>query len=319
MSGVLGIDLGNTKVAVGVVDTDGAVTGRQRADTDSLRHGDGLLPNLLALIRRSVDEAGAPAVSAGVALPGPADRSTLTLLHAIALPELVGVPLADRLGTALTMPIVGDNDANVAALGEACFGAGRGAAVLAYFTVSTGIGGGIVLDGRLFRGATGAAAEFGHQRAEPEGDPCSCGGAGCLETVASGPAIARRARRMLPHFPGSLLSDRDWRAGREWDARLMAAAAREGDALALHLWDEVGEALGIAVASVIDVLDADCVVLGGGVMNAADLLLPPVRQAAAEHTMPGLDREVRIVPAALGDDVGIVGAAALAMQEATPR
>lgn len=319
MSAFLGIDLGGTKVAAGVVFEDGGVHGRLQQATAALRASGDVLGALVEMAGAAVRAAGltpAEIAGAGLALPGPADRAEARLLCAPTLPELENVPLAPRLGDLLGLPVVGDNDANAAALGEARFGAGRDAAVLAYFTVSTGIGGGIVIGGRLFHGASGAAAEFGHQRVEPDGEPCACGADGCLETVASGPAIARRARRMLPSFPRSLLADREWRAGREWDAALVAEAGRAGDALALHLWEEVGEALGLAVANVVNVLDPDVVVLGGGVMQAAELLVPSLRQAAAEHSMPALERPVAIVPAGLGPDTGVVGAAALAMQAA---
>jgi glucokinase len=316
----LGIDLGNTKIAVGVVTADGNVLSRVREETADARQGDGIVAGLIRLGRAAL--AGASLSpddlrGVGIALPGPADRERLAMRAAPHIPEIEGVPLGDRLAEAFGVPVAGDNDANAAALGEARFGAGRGAAVVAYFTISTGIGGGIVAGGRLFRGATGAAGEFGHQVLERDGDPCHCGGAGCLETIASGPAIAQRARRMLPPFRGSLLADPAWRADRPWDAGLVAAAAREEDPLAVHLFDEVGEFLGLAVANVIDLFDPDCVVLGGGVMAAADLLLPAVQQAAAERAMPRLGREVRILPAALGPDVGVAGAAALAMEAAT--
>jgi glucokinase len=312
----LGIDLGGTKLAVGVVGSDGVVRSRVREATAVARGGDGIVASLVRLGRAAVVAAGrsmGPLAGVGLALPGPADPVGATLRLSPTVPELEGVALGPTLAAAFAAPAVGDNDANAAALGEARYGAGRGSRVVAYFTVSTGIGGGIVVDGRLLRGASGTAGEFGHQVVEPDGDPCNCGSAGCLETVASGPAIARRARRMLSRQPRSLLADPAWRAGRPWDAALVADAARAGDPPAIHLWEEVGEALGTGVANVVNLLDADCVVLGGGVMGAADLLLGTVRQVAAERAMPALTRCFAVLPASLGDDVGIVGAAALAM------
>lgn len=312
----LGIDVGGTKVAVGLVTGEGRVLSHVREPTAEARRSPGILASLVRLSRRAAAEAGVEwgsLAAAGIVLPGPTDPRGPTMLAAPTIPELEGVPLSPSLGVELGLPLAGDNDANAIALAEARFGAARGARVAVYLTISTGIGGGVVADGQLFRGASGTAGEFGHLVVEPDGEPCACGGAGCLETVASGPAIARRARRLLPRHPESVLADRSWRAGRSWDAHLLADAARQGDAMALHVWEDVGERLGLAVASIINLFDADCVVLGGGVMGAADLLLPTLRQVAAERAMPVLGRPVSVAPAALGEDAGIVGAAALGM------
>jgi len=243
------------------------------------------------------------------------DRARGALVTAQSLRGLEGISLTEWFGARLKAPIIVENDACAAALGEHAQGAGRGSRVMLYVTVSTGIGGGVVADGRLFTGSAGHAGEFGHQVAVPEGgDPCSCGGRGCLESVASGPAIARRARRMaLDGLGRPMLA----LAGGDPDAltaEIVAEAARAGDAAARAIWAETGRYLGIGVANAVVLYDADCVVLGGGVTRAGELLFEPTRRHALARVMPRLNRDVRIEAAALGDDVGVIGAIAAAMR-----
>jgi glucokinase len=244
-----------------------------------------------------------------VALPGPTNRETLCLLAAPTIPEIEGVPLAPALESAFGCQAVGDNDANGAALAESRFGAGAGYGQVVYFTVSTGIGGGIVSEGRVLRGSRGTSAEFGHQVILPVGGPsCDCGGQGCLEALASGRGIARRARLALKTRQLSL-PEGDLRP--EW----IASQAHEGKAWAVEIWQETALFLGVGVSNVINILDPDVVVLGGGVATgAADLLLGPVREVVRARCMPSVGRDVPILSAALGTEVGIVGAACLAME-----
>jgi glucokinase len=313
---ILGIDIGGTKTAVGLADDEGRLLARERRATSVMGDGEALLDGVEEMIDAVLATAGADrgaVARAGVALPGAVDRARGALLTAQTLRGLEGVSFTERFGRTLGAPVVVENDACAAALGEYRFGAGRGATVMLYFTVSTGIGGGVVAEGRLFRGSAGHAGEFGHQVAVPEGgEPCSCGGRGCLESVASGPAIARRARRrVLDGLGRPMLA----LAGGDPDAitaETVAEAARTGDAAARALWEETGKYLGIGVANAIVSYDADCVVLGGGVTHAGALLFAPTRRHALARVMPRLRREVRIEAAALGDDVGILGAVAAA-------
>jgi glucokinase len=302
----LGLDLGGTKVAVGAVTRTGAVLARAQAPTAELRSGGDPLAAIIQLARSVVELAGQPALRAvGVALPGPTERETLRLLAAPTIPEIEGVPLAPALEAAFGCPAAGDNDANGAALAESCFGAGAGARQVVYFTVSTGIGGGIVVDGRVVRGSRGTSAEFGHQVLLPyDGPPCDCGGTGCLEALASGRGIARRARLALGAATPETLSA-------EWAAE----QARAGAPWAVRVWQETALFLGLGVSNVINILDPDVVVLGGGVaVGAADLLGDAVREVVDARCMPSLRRRVPIRTAALGADVGIIGAACLAME-----
>lgn len=310
----LGIDIGGTKIAAGILDTEGRVHGRASCLTNDARGR--VIHSCVELAEAAILAGGLERnriLGVGLALPGPTDLLGPTLLVAPALAELEAQPLTEPFQAAFGVPVFGENDARAAALGEALFGAGMGKDLVAYFTISTGVGGGVVCRGRPVRGAHGFASEFGHQVVERDGDPCSCGGFGCLETIASGPAIARRARAMLARRPGGLLADDEWRASRPWDAVLVAAAAREGDGLAVHVFDEVAEAVGLGVVNVVTLLDPDCVVLGGGVMQSADLLMPAIRQIVAERAMPALSRPLEVTAALLGPDVGWIGAATLAM------
>ena len=303
----LGLDAGGTKVAAGVVTERGAVRSHVRLATAELRANGQPLAALVALGRRAIAEAGGGAPDGvGVALPGPVRRADLTMLAAPTIPEWERVPLGPALCEAFGAPAAGDNDANACALAESRFGAGAGAAVVVYFTVSTGIGGGIVVDGRVFRGARGTSGEFGHQVILPEGGPlCDCGNRGCLEALASGRGIAARARQTLA--PPAV--------GGEWTAETIAHAARSGDPTAVQVWRDTALYLGLGISNVVNVIDPDVVVLGGGVVaGAGDLLLDPVREVVAARCMPSLARGVRIVPAALRSDVGIIGAACLAME-----
>ena len=187
---------------------------------------------------------------------------------------------------------------------------------MCYFTVSTGIGGGVVVDGQLFRGAAGQAAEFGHLKLREDGPPCRCGDRGCLEALASGPAIARRAREAMRNADGALrrLFDRDPALV---TAERVAEAAREGDPVARRVWNAAMNDLGAGIVTVINLFNPDRVVIGGGVSRSSDLILPVVRQVVAERAMPMLVRAARIERAALGDEVGIVGAAALVGERST--
>lgn len=302
MKRYLALDVGGTKTAVGLVDARGRVRGpRVTLPTAELRAGGDPAAALIEQGRRVLSEAGLERPNGvGIALPGPVDPAEATMLAAPTIPELAGVALAPLLRDAFGCPAAGENDGNACALAEARFGAGRGARSLVYVTISTGIGGGVVLAGRIFRGSHGSAGEVGHQVVVTNGGAaCDCGGRGCLETVASGRGIARRARE----------------AGLDCaTAREAAELARSGDAAAARVWSETALYLGAGLSNVINLLDPERIILGGGVgTGAADLLLEPVRAAVGRYCMPSLSRPVSIVTAGLGGDLGLVSAAVLAM------
>jgi glucokinase len=203
-----------------------------------------------------------------------------------------------------------ENDANAAALGEAWVGAGRGVRDLVYITVSTGIGGGLILGGRLYRGANGTAGEIGHTIIDPEGPRCHCGNRGCLEVLASGTAIAAEAREGVARGERTSLQRL---AGRpeSLTAAEVAEAARRGDAFAAGIYRRAGSRIGLVLSNLLTLVNPALIVIGGGVSKTGDLLFGPIREVLAARRYPAPALGARVVPAGLGDDAGIIGAAAL--------
>ncbi|MDR7555621.1 MAG: ROK family protein [Armatimonadota bacterium] len=309
----LGVDLGGTKILTAVVDETGQVAARVRAPTPQTGPA-AVVEAIAATAQQALEAAGLPrgAVrAAGVGAPGPADPVTGTVFSPPNLPGWGDVPLADLLRARLEVPVAVENDANAAALGEHWVGAGRGVDDLLYITVGTGIGGGLILRGQLYTGTSGCAGEVGHMVIVPDGPRCACGRQGCLEAVASGPAIARAARAALEAGRPSVLSAV---AAEELDAHAVARAAVEGDPLAREVFARAARYLGLAVANLVNLLNPAMVIIGGGVARAGDLLLAPVRRIVDAEAFARPAAAVRIVPAALGADAGALGAVAAARQ-----
>jgi glucokinase len=255
---------------------------------------------LFALGRQALEAAGAEVAAVGIGCGGPLDSRGGVLVAPLHLPGWTDVPIVDLASAELGLPAVLDNDATAAAAGEHRFGAGRGTQNMVYLTVSTGVGGGVVLDGRVFRGSTGNGGELGHVTVDWNGRACKgCGRRGCLEAYASGTSIAERARE----------------AGLEVEmASDVAAAARSGDAVAERVWAETCEALACGIASLANVFEPERVVIGGGVSREGERLLGPVRERVLAEAIAPVARELHVVAAELGDTVGVVGAAAVAFE-----
>ncbi|MCA1726959.1 MAG: ROK family protein [Actinobacteria bacterium] len=309
----LGLDVGGTKVAGLILAADGAVVHREERRMEP-SDAEAALEVVASLGRELIDAHG-PVVGAGAGVAGMVDFATGVFRFGANLPwrEL---PLADRLGEAFEVAVIVDNDANAAAWGEYGHGAGRGATDLLMVTVGTGIGGGIVSEGRLLRGAHGFAAEFGHVIVEPGGPKCGCGNLGCWEQVASGSALGRIGREHAAEHPqgriAELAGDPEKVSGRH-----VARAAEEGDAAALAILAEVGRRLGEGMAGLANILDPSVIVVGGGVAEIGDPLLAPARRAFLETVeAPEHRPEISIVPAELGNDAGAIGAAALSLEAA---
>lgn len=307
---VLALDVGGTKLAAGVVAPTGRTLAFARTPTRVEEGPDAVIDRLLRLGRRALDTAGhAPSdmAAVGIGCGGPLDPVTGRVQGPPGLPGWDDVPLVDTVRRAYGRPTFLENDATAAALGEYRFGPWEGVRHLLYLTVSTGIGGGLIVDGRLFRGAAGNGGEFGHMIIDWKGRRCGCGQRGCIEAYASGTSIARRAAEELRvGTPSSL------RACDPVTAAAVAAHARQGDPLARRIWDETTAALGRAVAVMINVVEPELVVLGGGVTRAGAALLEPVRSAALTQAMRPAGRAARVELSAHGDKVGVVGAAACA-------
>jgi glucokinase len=312
---VLGLDIGGTKLAAGVVSADGKVVSWERAPSVAAEGPERVIARLVDLGRLSVRRAGLRMEDiggVGVACGGPLDPETGVIINALNNPGWVNVPLKSMLEAALGRPAYVENDANAAALGEHRYGAGRGTDNLVYITVSTGIGGGLILDGELFRGENGNAGEIGHLQVAYQGRACHCGGQGCVEAYASGTNIAQRAREALVSEEPSVLLELAGTPDRI-TAEAVADAARRGDPVAARIWDETIEVLAAGVASTVNAFNPRLVVIGGGVTGAGDLLFEPLRRRAIARAMPPLAAVVRIVPAELGERTGVIGAAAVAL------
>ena len=312
MSLTIGIDVGGTKVLGGVVDEAGKVLTTARKDTP--RQGGSALTQTIADVAKELLEQHSVA-SVGVSAAGFVSSDRKTMLATPNIADWNGVDLDNQLTKLIGLPVVIENDANAAAWGEAKFGAGKNQDHMMMLTVGTGIGGGIVVNGALYRGAFGIAAEFGHMRVVPEGHICGCGARGCFEQYASGNALLRHAREAInasPEVARNLLSRGDGTvAGLTGQA--ITEAARDGDPVALAAFNTTGQWLGAGIASLAVLLDPACVVIGGGVIDAGEILLKPTRESL-ERNMPfaGKHPYPQIIAAQLGNEAGLVGVADLA-------
>ena len=310
---VIGVDLGGTQIRALRTDLAGEKAARAEQLTLAQQGQQAVVSRILETVREVM--AGIPReeiLGLGIGAPGPIDSAGV-VHDPPNLPGWKGVSLVDELAGPLGLPIYAGNDANLGALAEYRFGAGAGVDHLVYLNVGTGIGGGVISHGRMLTGWRGFAAELGHQTLDPDGPLCGCGQPGHLEAFASGPAIARDARKALEQGRSSTIPEH---AKGPVTAKSVAAAARTGDALAIELLRQAGYYLGLGLANLIHILEPQRILIGGGVSLAGELLLEPARQTVDQRLMSSVYRGVEILPAALGPDVGLMGAAALVMQEA---
>ena len=309
----LALDFGGTKLTAGLAASgERHWRAHQRVPLPPGSNAQNDLEIMMGLARGMLATAKALLAAVGVSFGGPVDaaRGLVLLSHHVAGWEKV--PLREWLEERLGVPAAVDNDANVAALGEHRFGAGQGCDSLLYVTVSTGVGGGWILNGRPCRGADGMAGEIGHMIIDPDGPACTCGKRGCLEALAAGPAIARRARERLTEDPQAGQTLRALVGGevQALTARHVSQAAEAGDELSRQVLDEAARALGRGIGSAISLMNPQRVVVGGGVAKSGQRYFGAVR-ATARATAPP-EMTVEIVPSALGDDAPLWGAVALA-------
>lgn len=304
------VDLGGTQIRVAVSDARGHFAVRIARTTPPVG-GDATLAALKAAIHEALAEAGRPVEAIAIVAPGPLDPRRGVVVHAPNIPEWRNVPLSAILGEEFAVPVLLGNDASLAALGEQWFGAAKGHSDVVYLTISTGIGGGAICDGKLLIGAHGYAAELGHNSVWADGPLCNCGNRGCVEALASGPAIARQAREAIAAGGVSLLTDMVGGDLTRITAKTVAEAARRGDALAKATYDRAGYFLGAAITNFLYTFDPTIVVLGGGVTRAGALLFDPVQATVRQRAPRAYWEHCDIVEAALGDEVGLMGALAL--------
>jgi len=297
MDAALALDIGGTKIAAGLVDADGALLHHAKLPTPD-GDAEAVWTVVDTLVTEALAEAGGRVRGVGISSAGPIDLPGGTV-SPINITQWQGFPVVERVSTLTGAPVRLGGDGLCMALGERWRGAGVGAPFLLGMVVSTGVGGGLVLDAAPYVGRTGNAGHVGHVVVEPDGEPCSCGGRGCVETVAAGPRMAQWARK------------NGWDAPAGADAKELADAANAGDPVALQAFRRGATAVAAMIASVSAVCDLDLVVIGGGVAKSGALLFDPLREALSSYARLDFLRGLRVLPAELGSDAGLVGAAAL--------
>jgi glucokinase len=302
----VGVELCAASARAALVTLDGRVVSRR----ESAFEPSDIASQIARIVSGLRDDSGARVGGVGIGVPGLVNPRTGRVVISSDLPSVVREDLRSALSDAAGLPVTLDNDANAGALGEYTVGAGRGSRNMFYVTIGTGIGGALVLDGKLWRGASGFAGEFGHITIDPEGVECTCGNVGCLETVASAPNIVRRTHERLMRDSTSSLS----RLGlnKNFTAADIAHEAKNGDDFAALMMARTGRYIGTAIAAVINLLNTERIVLGGGVMDAGDLILEPVTAEARRRSFQPNFESTEIVTATLGPDAVPIGAALLA-------
>jgi glucokinase len=309
-----GVDLGGTKILVLVADAEGRVLGSARIPTLAAQGPDAVIARIADAVRQAATDAGSDAAALraiGISAPGPIDAATGVITDPPNLPGWHNVPLARILREQLGVPAVLENDANCGAVGEHSFGAGRGFRHMIFVTISTGIGGGIIIDNELYAGASGAAGELGHIAVSVDGPACGAGHVGCLEAFASGTAIAARAREMIA-AGGLPRTARMAEHNPPLSAETVFLAGQQGEAEATALITSAGRYLGIGLASIINAFNPQAIVLGGGLTNMGETLLGPAVEVARARSFGQSFMDVRIVEGELGERAAALGALAVA-------
>ncbi len=306
---VLAGDLGGTNLRIAVVDTAGGIIHREECETPRDNDGRKVIDAVVKLASSCLRAIGPDreVVGFGFAIPAIIKASEGRIFSSPNLPELDRLDLAGELTRELGLEVTLENDATAAAIGEYRFGASRGCCSSICITLGTGVGGGIILDGNALRGPDGTAGEVGHICVEPQGVKCGCGSNGCLEQYASASAITRMAAELLGQFPGSALNEND-----NFDALKVYEHGVSGDELCIEVFHSVGVYLGIALSGLVNVLNPEVIVIGGGAAQGWDLFIGPLRAEIKKRAFQQPAERARIVRATLGGDAGIIGAAGLA-------
>jgi len=315
---VLAIDLGGTKIIAAIVSSQGQVMAREYYPTLAGEGPQSVIDRILSAIDqllrvRNIDLFQLDSIS--IASAGAIDLDQGLVTSSPNLPGWYDIPLRDIVNRKYRVNTFLINDASAAALGEYNFGAGKGVNNLIYLTVSTGIGGGIIINGELYLGPSGSAGEIGHMTIDINGPRCSCGNIGCLETLASGTAVAGEAIRRIGQGEESSLTEMVEGKIENITAEKVGVAAQGGDSLALDVISEAATYLGVGMVNLVNIFNPEMIIVGGGVAQIGDLLLDPVRQMVKERAFQLSAQAVRIVPAQLGDNAGLLGAAVFALQQ----
>ena len=312
MAYVIGIDIGGTKTSVSLGNAQGKIIIRTVLPSEGVRSTLSQLKRIIRAYLNKYDKPLKRTKGIGITGPGPMDLKKGVLINPANMPAWRNVPLKRIFASSFALPVFVDNDANCAALGEKTFGAGKKVKDLFYYTVSTGIGGGLIINADIYHGASSDAGEIGHSIIVPDGPRCNCGKRGCLEALASGTAIARIARERVTR--NSLILKL---AGskKDIDARIVEDAASKRDALARAIFREAAFYLGLSVTNVIHTINPEMIVIGGGVSRAGKILFKPLLQTVRKFSWPRPYRACKIVPAKLKDAVGDLGAISLVLKK----
>jgi len=314
---VLAIDLGGTKIMAAIISNNGKIIAKERFPTNAAKGPQSVINNLFSAIDKLLSLQNtelSQLESIGIAAAGAIDTNKGVITESPNLAGWSDIPLRDIVTEKCHIKTFLLNDASAAALGEHRFGAGRGTNNLIFVTASTGIGGGIIIDGKLYSGTSGSAGEIGHMTIDVNGPKCTCGNTGCLETLASGTAVARDAIGRIRQGEKSTLTEM---VKGKITAEKVGIAAQSGDPLSMDVISRAANYLGIGMANIVNIFNPEIIVVGGGMSKLGDFLLDPVRQIVRERAFPISAQAVRIVTARLGDDAGIYGAAVFAFGNST--
>jgi glucokinase len=319
---VLAVDLGGTKIVTALITPQGEILSREYTPTLAEEGVKAVIARMLAAASGVLRNASLPYPSlSGIAIAaaGAIDSEKGIVTDSPNLPGWHNVPLKDEIQLSTGVRTFVINDATAAALGEHRFGAGRGVNNLIYLTVSTGIGGGIIIDGKLYEGASGAAGELGHMTIDLNGPRCACGNIGCLEMLASGKAIAREAQRLIAQGAKTIMLDLAEGDAQFVTAVTVATAAQKGDAVALSVINKAAANLGVGLVNFVNIFNPEMIIVGGGVGKMGELLLKPARRVVSERAFQFPASVVRIVSSELGDNSGVFGAVAFVVDSDRPR
>lgn len=309
----IGVDLGGTNIAVGLVNEQGEILSKGSTPTKMPRGYEEIIADIAAETLRVIERSGhtlSDIAAIGIGVPGVFDPKTGKVLVCVNL-DWHDVPIVEEMQKYIDKPIFVDNDATVAGLAESVAGVSAGVENSVFLTLGTGVGGGIVIGGKVYSGAHGVGSELGHMIIELDGEPCTCGNYGCFERYASATAIIREGRKALEQHPESLMGALCENDPQKMTAKTVFDAAKEGDETAMKVFRRYIKGLTMGILSIVNVLDPEVIVLGGGVSKAGDFLLSAVREALAPHIIFKSAPYARIEIARLGSEAGIIGAAML--------
>jgi glucokinase len=306
---VVGVDLGGTKIELGLIDPQNEIVARKKIPARVEEGPQAAVERIAEVVSEFSGHLprGEKVASLGICCPGPLDHEAGVLINPVNLPRFAGVPLTRMLSDRLNIPVVMEHDAKAAGLGEFYYGAGRDEHSMVFTVIGTGVGAAIIYNDRLIRGVQDSAGEVGHITVDRDGESCACGSRGCLETYISGPWLARRYLRLLEQEKKPFSTPSEPVTGES-----VTCLAQEGDPLALEIMADAGEALGIAVASMAMILDIELYVFGGSVPKCGDTLLEPARRTVPRYSFRTVGPRVRLLASQLGDDGPILGCGWLA-------